>query len=48
MYYAVKKGLENGYYKQIELITIIFPDKNIKIYDLNRIRYNIKRHLKSN
>jgi hypothetical protein len=48
MYYAVKKGLENGYYKQIEQVTIIFPDKNIKIYDLNRIRYNIKRHLKSN
>ena len=43
MYYALRSKLAEGRYKTLESLIIILPNKQIKEYNLNRIREYIKK-----
>ena len=43
MYYALRSKLVQGHYKTLETLIVIFPNKQVKEYNLNRIREYIKK-----
>ena len=43
MYYALKSKLVQSHYKTLETLIVIFPNKQVKEYNLNRIREYIKK-----
>lgn len=43
MYYALRSKLIQGHYKTLETLIVIFPNKQVKEYNLNRIREYIKK-----
>ena len=43
MYRSLRSKLNEGHYQSLEILTVIYPNNQVKIYNLNRIREYIKK-----